>query len=52
MQTELPTSFIAFYLKKRYSGSRCGIDSQKKGEVEKHIFGSQLHKGQNLKGWE
>ena len=40
MQTKLLTSFIVFYLKKRYSGSRCGIDSQKNGEVGKHIFGN------------
>lgn len=44
--------FMAFYLKERYSGSRCGIYSQKKGRVKEHIFGSHLHKSENLKGWE
>lgn len=49
--TELQTSFIEFYLKRRYSGSRCGAGSQKKGEVEKHIFGIHLHQRQDLEGW-
>lgn len=44
--------FMAFYLKKRYPGSGCGIESQNKGRVEEHIFGCHLHKSKNLKGWE
>lgn len=39
-------------LNKIFSVSRCGIVSQKKGDVEEHIFGSYLHNHQDLKGWE